>query len=179
MTTPDDSLITLNFSWLEEHRVAGCRGPRTDAHLRTLADAGVQALVRLEYDRETGMSRQRVTSAGLDDFYEPFTDGTAPSQDLIDRVIGFMTQAAGVGKPIAVSCLAGCGRTGTLLACHLVSTGRSADDAIQHLIEVRPCSRELLCVPGQRDAVVEFHRRRSSQGPANPALQPTPPSRRG
>lgn len=164
MTMSPEHSLALNFSWLEERRIAGCRGPRTDDHLRALASAGVQALVRLAFDHETSMSSQHVTSAGLDDFYEPVTDGTAPSQGQIDRVIGFMTSAVDMGKPVAVSCLAGCGRTGTLLACHLVSAGRSADDAIRYLIQARPCSREILSVPGQRDAIVEFHRRRWSAG---------------
>jgi atypical dual specificity phosphatase len=55
-----------------------------------------------------------------------------------------------------VSCGAGCGRTGTVLACYLVSSGHSAEGAIQQLLALRPCACEILVVPGQREAVLEF-----------------------
>jgi atypical dual specificity phosphatase len=60
-------------------------------------------------------------------------------------------------------CGAGMGRTGTILACYLVSLGIPAEDAIRQLIEKRPCSREILNVPGQREAVFEFERRRGDR----------------
>jgi atypical dual specificity phosphatase len=149
----------MNFSWLDGGAVAGCRGPRTDADLMFLASVGITALVRLAPEDETGLASSDVRENGLEDCYEPVRDWTAPSQEQIDRIIGFMKRTVENGKRVTVSCGAGCGRTGTILACYLVATGFSADAAIRAVIDARPCSREILRVPGQQKAVMDSHRR--------------------
>lgn len=158
MTTADAYSLAMNFGWLKEGRLAGCRGPRGDNDLTFLASKGIRALVRLAYEEETGISGDDIQQMGMEDCYEPVEDFTAPSQDQIDRVMTFIHAAIAKGKPVAVSCGAGYGRTGTILACYLVSQGHSADDAIQQLISRRPCSREILRVPGQKEAVLDFQR---------------------
>jgi atypical dual specificity phosphatase len=152
-------LMALNFSWLEEGLVAGCRGPRTDKDLALLRSVGVRALVRLAGEAETGLTSADVERNAIRDCYEPVPDWTAPSQAQIKRVVRFINKVLANGKPAAVSCGAGCGRTGTILSSYLVWRGLSPESAIETLINARPCSREILSVPGQREAVFEFHRR--------------------
>jgi len=159
MTHVFDYSMAMNFGWIEQDRIAGCRGPRSDNDLAFLASSGIRALVRLAHEDETGISKADVESQGLEDCYEPVPDWNPPTQTQIDGVIAFVCSAIAREKPVAVSCGAGCGRTGTVLACYLVASGRSAEDAIRHLLSVRPCSREILTVPGQREAVLEFGRR--------------------
>ncbi len=159
MSPSFDYSVAMNFGWLEQDRIAGCRGPRSDNDLAFLASKRIKALVRLAHEEETGIFTADVDANGIEDCYEPVPDRTAPSQDQIDRIMSFVRNAIEKGRPIAVSCGAGCGRTGTVLACYLVSAGHSAEDAIQKLLAVRPCSREILVVPGQREAVLEFERR--------------------
>jgi len=146
----------MNFSWIENGRVAGCRGPRTSSDLAFLRSQGIGALVRLAYEEETGMTKRKVEAEEIDDFYEPVRDFTAPSQEQIDRVLKFMRNALDHGKPVAVSCGAGIGRTGTILGCYLVSLGLTAEQAIQQLRLTRPRSAEVL---EQREAIIEFEGR--------------------
>src|SRR5439155_1676508 len=138
---------TMNFGWIEEERLAGCRGPRSEADLAFLRSQAIQVLVRLASEEETGLPRSRVRDAGFEEIYEPVRDFTPPSQKQIDRVIRGVRAAMAEGKAVAMSCNAGYGRTGTMLACYLVSEGRSAVEAIEHLIGVRPVSKEVLRVP--------------------------------
>jgi atypical dual specificity phosphatase len=152
----NDQVIKMNFSWLEHNRVAGCRGPQTKEDLAFLASAGIKALVRLAEPHELQISSADVSASKIEDYPEPVTDGTAPSQAQIKRVVHFINDSVRGGRPTAVSCYAGCGRTGTILACYLVSQGNGAEDAIRNLISKRPCSRELLNVPGQKEAVQAF-----------------------
>ena len=149
----------MNFSWIEQDRIAGCRGPRSDSDLAFLASCSIGALVRLAHEDETGVSTADVEAHGLEDCYEPVPDWNPPTQTQIDGIIAFIRSALARGKSIAVSCGAGYGRTGTILACYFVACGRPAEDAIQHLLSVRPCSQEILTVPGQKAAVLEFGRR--------------------
>ena len=159
MSDLDSRLMALNFSWLEEGLVAGCRGPRTDEDLALLRSLEVEALVRLAAEAETGLTSADVERSAIRDCYEPVPDRTAPSQTQIDRVVSFINGAVANREAVAVSCDAGYGRTGTILGCYLVSQGLSAEAAIEKLITTRPCSREILGVPGQKEAVFEFHRR--------------------
>ena len=62
---------SMNFSWIENKRVAGCRGPRTSSDLAFLRSQGIRALVRLAYEQETGMTKRLVEAEEIEDFYEP------------------------------------------------------------------------------------------------------------
>ncbi len=169
MSSGFDYSVAMNFSWVEEGRIAGCRGPRSDNDLAFLKSMGIGALVRLAHDQETSISKTVIESHGLEDCYEPVPDWTPPSQSQIDRVIGFILSAVDRGKFVAVSCGAGCGRTGTVLACYFVTLGYSAENAIRQLIELRPCSREILEVPGQKEAVLEFGHRQDQDTTTGPS----------
>ncbi len=152
-------MAAMNFSWLEDGLIAGCRGPRTDADLAFLASIGIRALVRLAAEEESGLTTIDVARNRIRDCYEPVPDWTAPLQEQIDRIMVFLQEAVSAKEPVAVSCGAGYGRTGTVLACYIVSCGAQPEDAIRKLIAARPCSDEILRVPGQREAVFQFHRR--------------------
>jgi atypical dual specificity phosphatase len=155
-------MIAMNFGWLEHGNLAACRGPRSQKDLEFLASEGIKALVRLAFEDETGLTSEDVQATGIKDCYEPVQDFMAPSQFQICRVINFIQEAIGQGHPVAVSCGAGYGRTGTILACYLVSSGLSANDAIKQLILSRPCSEEILHVPGQKQAIIEFEQQLKS-----------------
>jgi atypical dual specificity phosphatase len=148
----------MNFSWLEKGRVAGCRGPRTHKDLDYLSSSGIRALVRLTQE-DIGISVADVHASGLEDCHEPVEDCTAPLPDQVDRIVRFIVSCVEAGKPVAVSCGAGRGRTGTILACYLIARGDSAENAMQRVIRERPCSDEIFEVPGQRGAIIEFEQR--------------------
>ncbi len=162
MTEAEDRAVELNFSWVDDHTVAGCRGPVGDRHLEWLADFGIRALVRLAPEDESGLSKPMVEGHGMRDCYEPVVDLTPPSQAQLERVIAFMTTALKNREPVAVSCGAGKGRTGTVLACYFVAKGIRPEAAIEQLIAVRPGCAGIQRVPGQQEAVFEFYRRTQS-----------------
>ena len=62
----------------------------------------------------------------------------------------FISKAIAAGRPVGVSCGAGLGRTGTMLACYLVSNGLDAEKAINEVRAKRPGSIE---TKAQSDAV--------------------------
>lgn len=159
MSSDFDYATAMNFSWVEQGRVAGCRGPRTGKDLAFLASTGIGAIVRLAQEHETGLSAEDIEAYGLEDYYEPVPDWNPPTQAQIERIIEYIRQTLAEGKSVVISCGAGNGRTGTVLACYFVAFGHHAEGAIEHLISVRPCSREILSVPGQKEAVLEFGRR--------------------
>lgn len=156
--------LAEDFTWIEEGKIAGCRGPQSDEDLAFLREVGVSSLVRLEYNEGTGMTPERVRAAGLEDCYEPVTDGTAPSQEQIDRVLRFAKKAIARGNAVAVSCWAGCGRTGTILVCYLIASGLNTTAAVNLLRSRRPCCKEAWETPVQKAAIQKFARRFAEGG---------------
>ncbi len=68
-------------------------------------------------------------------------------------MVDFINKSISEGKPVGVSCGAGLGRTGTVLACYLVSLGHSAEVAIGMVRTKRPGSIE---TETQEEAIKEY-----------------------
>lgn len=117
---------------------------------------GIRALVRLADIQEADVTPEQVRAAGLDDCHEPVADMTAPCQCQISRVLKFIDDALGEERPVAISCWAGRGRTGTLLCCYLVGRGQTAEEAIS---SVRSRGRSPYETKQQLDAIQEFELR--------------------
>ncbi len=126
----------MHFSWIIPGVLAGSRGPRTVRDLLQLKDEGVEAILRLEQHTISG------EEGGLVDMGEYVPDFQAPTAAQTDRILAFIRQQIQNKAPVVVSCRAGMGRTGTVLACYLVSTGDSARDALERVRRLRPGSVE-------------------------------------
>jgi atypical dual specificity phosphatase len=99
------------------------------------------------------VSTMQVEGLGLRDCYEPIGDYTAPTQAQLSSITSFISLSLSEGRPVGVSCGAGMGRTGTILACYLISTGLNAEDAMQEVRTKRPGSIE---TEGQEQAIRAF-----------------------
>jgi protein-tyrosine phosphatase len=76
------------------------------------------------------------SAAGVDVRRYPIPDGRAPAHDLMARIQADI-QAARARGDVAVACMGGVGRTGTVAACALVGAGLDAESAIQRVRQVR------------------------------------------
>ncbi|MQG47806.1 MAG: protein tyrosine phosphatase [SAR202 cluster bacterium] len=128
----------MNFSWVLEGEVAGAQGPASQHDLFFLASQGVRAIVRMETRTVAGGTGGAVD---LVDMFEPVADFTAPEQAQVHRMVDFIdTQVTEEERPTVVTCYAGIGRTGTVLACYLVHRGFKAKEAVRRVRELRPGS---------------------------------------
>jgi atypical dual specificity phosphatase len=105
---------------------------------------------------KSNISTIQVETIGLLDCHEPVDDFEAPTQPQIDKMIGFIRKCISDNKPVGVSCGAGFGRTGTILACYLVDTGLDAETAMAKVRSKRPYSIE---TNKQEEAVKEYAHR--------------------
>lgn len=127
----------MNFGWVLKDELAGSQGPTSFHDLTFLHSQGVRAVIRME---------ERTIAAGsgnivdLADMFEPVPDFTPPELEQIQRMIEFIDQQTGERKPVVVSCYAGIGRTGTVLACYLVHRGAEPAEAINRVRQLRPGS---------------------------------------
>lgn len=116
-------------------RVRACAYPRTHRALAGLAARGVSVLVNL-HARAHGPAR--LAPHGLREAHVPMRDFGAPAPAQLDAALAAVDAALAAGRGVAVHCGGGLGRTGTVLACHLVRRGASADDAVARVRAARP-----------------------------------------
>ena len=137
-----------NFSWIRPGKVAGMAYPY-GAPWGVLRDEGVGAVLTLtEHPLETDP-----TEAGFATLHIPLIDFGTPNLDDLERAVQWIEQQIEDGRPVAVHCMAGIGRTSTVLAAWLTRQGLDPDEAIRVLREMRPGSVE---TGGQVDAVRRF-----------------------
>ncbi len=138
----------LNFSWVLHGSLAGSQGPASLSHLEFLRQKDIRAIVRMEERTISGEALEPV------DLYEPVPDFTAPRLDQLERMVRFIEeQIEDWKRPVVVTCMAGVGRTGVVLACYLANAGYSPDKAVALVRELRPGS---MPTRDQEDAVHRY-----------------------
>jgi|TARA_B100000809_G_scaffold250291_1_gene282579 atypical dual specificity phosphatase len=140
----------MNFGWVLNDELAGSQGPASLDDLSFLYSQGVRAVIRME---ERTIAANTGNQFDLADMFEPVPDFTPPELDQIQRMIEFIDQQTAEKRPVVVSCYAGIGRTGTVLACYLVHRGASPEDAINRIRELRQGSVQ---TPEQEAAVYGY-----------------------
>ncbi len=133
-------MTVSNFSWLIEGEVAGHAQPASEEDLKWLYSQGVRSLLRMS--EKTLVDPAVINRIGLIDLHIPVKDFTAPSLPEIEQMIDFMLKSVLEGKPVGVSCGAGNGRTGTVLACYLVARDHTAEGLVIQVRRKRPESVE-------------------------------------
>jgi atypical dual specificity phosphatase len=132
-------LREFTFTWIEEGKLAACSAPASSAALETLAKHGISLIVNLHLGsyRDGALSKY-----GMRELHLPVTDLTAPTRDQINAAVAKIAEAINNDERVAVHCVAGLGRTGTVVACWLVAQGMDAESAIAHVRGLRPGSIE-------------------------------------
>jgi protein-tyrosine phosphatase len=165
------------FYWLIDGELAGCpcpgriglRGPDylwsaspipapsaagLDDDLAWLREQGIGALLTLT---EEPLPADALARNGLEGLHIPVTDMSAPTPRQFEEALAFIDRMRAAGRPVAVHCLMGQGRTGTILAAYLIRAGASADEAVAR---VRAVCHGAICAPVQEDALRAFARQR-------------------
>ena len=124
------------FSWLIENKLAGSGIPTSLDEVQWVKDQGVKSIVTIReepledsWTKDVNYLHVHSNDMGVPEF-----------DDLVDTVDFIHTRIKN-NEPVMVHCLAGMGRTGTILACYLIKYQEmSAEEAIQKVREERPGS---------------------------------------
>lgn len=166
------------FYWLVEGVLAGCsrpgkpeseHGPERPDIVPAMTPEMAEAL-----DRDLALLRSKgigailsLTESPVDDaalirqefitLHLPVADLTAPSPAQLHEALRFIDRQQMEGVPVAVHCLMGQGRTGTVLAAYLIRGGMTASEAIARLRFLAPGA---ISTPTQERALEDFAKRR-------------------
>lgn len=148
-----------NFYWLIENEIAGMGKPYDlRKALEALKDLGIGAIVSLT---ESPLQEALINEFGFEYRHLPIPDFCAPDPDQIDEFVRFVNAMKRKKQAVVAHCLAGRGRTGTMLACYLVSKGHDAKEAIAEVRRVRAGAVET----GIQEKAIEYYaRRRKKKG---------------
>ncbi len=156
-----------NFSFVWKDLVAGSAHPGYGAELHAslteLIEHGIGAILSLT---EEPLPSSPLSEFGIDYLHLPVDDFTAPSGEQIDQAIDFIKSQLKYKRGTLIHCHAGIGRTGTVLACFLVSQGHEPADAIAQVRRRRPGSCEVYT---QEYAVHQYARRIKGEGGGAPS----------
>jgi atypical dual specificity phosphatase len=138
---PSIPALPRHFHWLDDGRLAGMGRPGLlrdmDDDLFAIAYAGVTRLVSLTEDP---LPTARLRPFGIEGRHFPIRDMGIPSMRDAVALCHELRRAMQRGQVVAVHCLAGLGRTGTILACLAVGEGMGADEAIARVRHAAPGS---------------------------------------
>jgi hypothetical protein len=118
--------------WVEPGRLlAGRYVEDVDA----LLAAGVTLFLDLTEENELAPYVDRVSPPARH-VRAPIRDFSVPSREAMQRTLDLLDGELAAGGLVYLHCRGGCGRTGTVVGCHLVARGMPADEALARVDEL-------------------------------------------
>lgn len=142
-----------NFSWVQKGRLAASGYPSSCEQVQWIARRGVDTIVSLT---ETPIPEAWVEGTGVTTKHIPMADHTLPTPERLEVAADCVGKEVASKHVVLVHCLAGKGRTGSVLAAYLMkSEGMTSEEALRYLRKNRPGSVER----AQERALREFESR--------------------
>ena len=138
----------------KENELYGSEMPETQEDFEKIKKLNIKVII--SFDETIKEVKEKISVPDGIEFYEIFiTDMDVPEKHQVERFLKLITKLREEKKPVLVHCIAGCGRTGLMLALaekyiYGVIDGKKA---IENVRKVRPCALE---TPNQIDFVINY-----------------------
>ncbi len=135
-----------DVTWIINKKLAASSIPENINDLDRWAAMGIRAVMVLIEPNEVmhlgGMSNylKELEKRHFEFVTIPIPDFTAPTLETCLQAIKWIDEKIKEKMPVLVHCKGGLGRTGTIIACYLISQGMSYEEAINYVRDKRPGS---------------------------------------
>lgn len=131
----------MDISWIEPNVLAASPLPVSEAHIRSLHEQGVRAIITLTerpITAQRGITNELLSELEITPLHLSVNDFGAPDNQQVMEAMTFIEQMQAENKPVLVHCKVGQGRTGTLLHAYFLNKGWSLIDTQYRVSEKRP-----------------------------------------
>jgi protein-tyrosine phosphatase len=135
----------------------------TRKKVQSLINAGIDCVVDLTQPGDAFTTYAKTLTTEAADFgievervSFPIPDYDIPTIALMKKVLDCIDDHLALGKRVYVHCIGGIGRTGTVVACHLVRHGLSGQEALVQLQVLRQQSASWYRRSPESDLQIEF-----------------------
>jgi predicted ATP-grasp superfamily ATP-dependent carboligase len=151
---PKVHLGPKGFRWILPGKLAASAKPNSPFQITWLTWRGIKAIISLTKDPLPMKWLHRKNWNELDYLHVPMEDHHPPSIEKVFKACRFIDEKIKQRKPVLVHCLGGYGRTGTVLACFMMTKKKmSPEVAINFLRKINPSFIE----EQQEESVKEYY----------------------
>ena len=104
-----------------------------------LMQLGIRAFLNLHGEPYDDAARTAAETRGMKilSYCIPFEDFAAPPEAKMTEALNLLLRIVQRDVPVYVHCIAGCGRTGMLIGCYLIATGKATPENFVQQIAMR------------------------------------------